>query len=43
MDGKLRNMASVYLVSDTGVLCLYRLAYGAWNPGMIPEILIPGR
>lgn len=25
MDGKLRNMTSVYLVNDTGVLCLYRI------------------
>lgn len=25
MDGKLRNMTSLYLVNDTGVLCLYRI------------------
>lgn len=25
MDIKLRNMTSVYLVSDTGILCLYRI------------------
>ena len=25
MDGKLRNMTSVYLVDDAGVLCLYRI------------------
>ena len=25
MDGKLRNMTSLYLVDDTGVLCLYRV------------------
>ena len=25
MDGKLRNMTSVYLVNDTGILCLYRI------------------
>jgi len=25
MDGKLRNMTSVYLVSDTAALCLYRV------------------
>lgn len=25
MDGKLRNMTSVYLVGDTGLLCLYRM------------------
>lgn len=25
MDGKLRNMTSLYLVSDTHVLCLYRI------------------
>lgn len=25
MDCKLRNMTSVYLVSDTGILCLYRI------------------
>lgn len=25
MDGKLRNMTSVYLVNNTGVLCLYRI------------------
>ncbi len=25
MDGKLRNMTSLYLVDDTGVLCLYRI------------------
>lgn len=24
MDGKLRNMTSVYLVNDRGILCLYR-------------------
>lgn len=25
MDVKLRNMTSIYLVSDTGILCLYRI------------------
>lgn len=25
MDGKLRNMTSVYLVNDIGILCLYRI------------------
>lgn len=25
MDGKLRNMTSLYLVNDTGILCLYRM------------------
>ena len=25
MDGKLRNMTSLYLVNDEGVLCLYRI------------------
>lgn len=25
MDGKLRNMTSLYLVDDTGILCLYRI------------------
>ena len=25
MDGKLRNMTSLYLVNDTGILCLYRI------------------
>lgn len=25
MDGKLRNMTSLYLVDDAGVLCLYRM------------------
>ena len=25
MDGKLRNMTSVYLFDDTGILCLYRI------------------
>ena len=25
MDGKLRNMTSVYLVNDSGILCLYRI------------------
>lgn len=25
MDGKLRNMTSVYLVNDDGILCLYRI------------------
>ena len=25
MEGKLRNMTSLYLVDDTGVLCLYRI------------------
>lgn len=25
MDGKLRNMTSLYLVDDSGILCLYRI------------------
>ena len=25
MDGKLRNMTSLYLTDDTGILCLYRI------------------
>jgi len=25
MDGKLRNMTSLYLTDDAGVLCLYRM------------------
>ena len=25
MDTKLRNMTSIYLVNDTGILCLYRI------------------
>ena len=25
MDGKLRNMTSLYLVADSGILCLYRI------------------
>lgn len=25
MDGKLRSMTSIYLVNDTGILCLYRM------------------
>lgn len=25
MDGRLRNMTSLYLVDDTGILCLYRI------------------
>ena len=25
MDGKLRNMTSVYLISEQGILCLYRI------------------
>ena len=31
MDGKLRNMTSVYLTGEKGILCLYRIGSSVAN------------